>query len=173
MKKNSTKKLELFIRDLGALCLLVALLSIPTKRAVQFINAHQNSLLHELDGTLLAQLHQTREQLLLAERIASARKIISLEEVQEFGTLLDQLEEQYKTNSHGYVLLGPIGSAAIVFKERRIKNSLLQLNDQFRVFLLSLLPSEEEKKQSGRNSEHRTLAESISSNMKLLRSLSR
>ena len=130
------KNLLLCIRDLGCFALLLCLVNMVFQRTVRFVNAHEHSLTHELDSVLLRQIHEIKDQLLKTHKTLILHKNEPfLEELQQIIGHVEELEEEYKTNSDSYIFLGPLGTATIVFKERRIKRELRKVMSQFATLL--------------------------------------
>lgn len=122
------KKLQLFLRDLLFLALFFVLVGVLVRRLSRFINVHKQSIIHELDDTLLNQLEKTRDHCLRAFGIF--QNLLTDQERNYIASSIkkiEDLETQYKKNSHGLILLGPIGSVSIVLKERRVKAELLAI----------------------------------------------
>lgn len=122
------RKIPSFIQNLCALLIFLFLLSILFTRLSNFIKTHQHSALHELDDTLLDQLHNVQNEL-DNTKIAFESHFTAKEK--EIFTILEQkakkAENDYKKNSHGLFILGPIGTIAIVMKEQRIRQQLLEI----------------------------------------------
>lgn len=118
------EKLLSGLRDLLLFCTLLALLQIALEHNVSFITEHKKSLIHELDRDFIDQLYTAQRQLHTIEEhpvygIAYETTIADLKEQ------LATIEEQYKKNSPGLALLGPIGTASIIIKEEKLNKKLL------------------------------------------------
>lgn len=123
--KNFIKK---FIQNICAFLLFLFLISILFTRLSNFIKTHQHSVLHELDDTLLDQLHNIHSELDTVKHKFEAD--FSPKEKEIFNVLKEKtkkLENDYTKNSHGLFILGPIGTIAMVMKEQRIKHKLLEI----------------------------------------------
>ncbi len=121
------------LRDILLLCALFFLVKIAIERTTSFLNDHQKSIVHELDRTFLDQLYTAQRQVhFLQEHMVHSDKIAHA--LTDIKDRLNVIEEQYKTNSPGVMLLGPIGSAAIVTKEEKLQQKLLTaVNDVSRI----------------------------------------
>lgn len=122
------------LRDVFLFCVLIALVQIAVEHNASFLAEHKQSVIHELDRSFIDQLYTAQRQL------------HSLEEHPDFGitheqtiadlkTRLSSIEEQYKKNSPGLALLGPIGTAAIVTKEEKLTKKLLALVNEMSMLL--------------------------------------
>lgn len=111
-------------RDLFLFCTLIALLQIALEHNVSFITEHKKSLIHELDRDFIDQLYTAQRQLHTIEE----HPIYEIEYEATIANLKKQLAtiaEDYKKNSPGLALLGPIGTASIVIKEEKLNKKLL------------------------------------------------
>jgi hypothetical protein len=114
------------IRDILLLSALFFLVKTAYERTISFINAHKNSIVHELDRTFLDQIYIAQRQLhFLENNYAHDEKIAAA--ISDIKKQLLTIEEKYKTNSPGIMLLGPIGSASIVAKEEKLQKKLLDI----------------------------------------------
>ena len=112
------------IRDVLLFCALLFLVKNAFERTTSFINAHKKSIVHELDRDFIEQIYIAQRQAhLLKEQYEHTKEVA--DELDAIQNELAIIEEKYKTNSPGVMLLGPIGSAAIVAKEEKLKNKLL------------------------------------------------
>ena len=113
-------------RDILFLCALCFLLKTALDRDISFINDHKKSIIHELDRNFIDEIYTVQRQLHFLEEHANHNDDIAhaLSDIKE---RLATIEEKYKTNSPGIMLLGPIGSAAIVTKEEKLKKKLLDV----------------------------------------------
>lgn len=122
------KKVKILLRDLLFLIIFFMLIGILIRRCSRFLMIHKQSIIHELDDVLFNQLETTKQQCLKAS--LSSKYSISEQEKNQITTFIEvinTLETQYKKNSHGLMLLGPIGTISIVLKERKIKADLLKI----------------------------------------------
>lgn len=114
------------IRDILLLCALFFLVKTAHERTISFINAHKNSIIHELDRTFLDHIYTAQRQLhFLENNYAHDEKFTAA--ISDIKEQLFIIEKKYKTNSPGVMLLGPIGSAAIVAKEEKLQKKLLDI----------------------------------------------
>ena len=112
------------IRDILLFCILLFLVKNAFERTVSFINAHKKSIVHELDRDFIEHIYIAQRQIhALKEQYEHTKEVA--DEIDALQNELAIIEEKYKTNSPGVMLLGPIGSAAIVAKEEKLKNKLL------------------------------------------------
>jgi len=117
-------KLLATIRDIALFCLLMALVQIALKDTTSYILEHKKSLIHELDRDFIDQLYTAQRQLhVLEEHPIHADTFATT--IADLKSRLSTIEEQYKKNSPGLALLGPIGTAAIITKEEQLMKKLL------------------------------------------------
>ena len=114
------------IRDILLLCALFFLVKTAFNRETTFINAHEKSVVHELDRNFMDHLYTAQRQLhFLEQHPVHGTEFMAA--IADLKNRLAAIEEKYKTNSPGVMLLGPIGSAAIVTKEEKLQKKLLEL----------------------------------------------
>ena len=114
------------IRDLVFFSALVCLVKIAFERTTSFIKEHKKSIVHELDRTFIEEIYTAQRQLhFLEEHYLDNEEITHA--IANIKERLATVEEKYKTNSPGVMLLGPIGSASIVTKEEKLKKKLLDI----------------------------------------------
>lgn len=117
------------LRDILFLCALFFLVKTAFERTTSFINDHKNSIVHELERNFIDEIYTAQRQLHFLENNYTHDEEIALT-IAELKKRLNSIEEKYKTNSPGVMLLGPIGSAAIVTKEEKLRKKLLEvIND--------------------------------------------
>ncbi len=91
-------------------------------------------MIHELDIDFIDQIYTAQRQLHVLEE----HPVYGVEHANVLAEIKRQLttiEEKYKKNSPGLALLGPIGSAAIVVKEKELEQKLLTtINDLSNIF---------------------------------------
>jgi len=114
------------IRDFGLLCIMLFLVKTALERTSTFINEHKKSIIHELDRSFLEQIYTAQHHLFVLEESCGDNDAIALE-IAHLKKDLARIEEQYKTNSPAIMLLGPIGSAAIVTKEEKLQKNLIDV----------------------------------------------
>lgn len=122
------------IRDILFLGALFFLVKIAFERTTSFIGEHKKSIIHELDRTFIDELYTTQRQLhFLEEHYGyNTEYTHAIADIKERLTII---EEKYKTNSPGVMLLGPIGSAAIVTKEEKLKKKLFDVVNDINTLL--------------------------------------
>lgn len=122
------------MRDVLFLFALVFLVRTAFDRTYSFIEAHKNSMIHELDRSFMDQIYTAQRQLHFLEEHPEYANTFA-HAIAEIKEQLTTIEEKYKKNSPGLALLGPIGSAAIVTKEEQLQQKLLAaLNDLSKIF---------------------------------------
>src|SRR5688572_15234382 len=114
------------LRDILFLCALFFLVKIAFERTTSFINDHKNSIVHELERNFIDEIYTAQRQLHFLENNYAHDEEISLA-IADLKKRLNTIEEKYKTNSPGIMLLGPIGSASIVTKEEKLRKKLLEI----------------------------------------------
>jgi hypothetical protein len=125
------------IRDILLLCALLFLVRTAFERTTSFINDHKKSIVHELDRNFIEQIYAAQRQLhFLEENHMHNDEIVHA--VADIKERLASIEEQYKTNSAGLMILGPIGSAAIVSKEEKLNTKLLDVANDITTILQSI-----------------------------------
>ncbi len=129
------------LRDVIFLGALFFLVKIAFERTISFINDHKKSIVHELDRTFIDQIYTAQRQLhYLQQNYAQNSEMEN--PITDIKERLTTIEEKYKTNSPGLMMLGPIGSAAIVTKEEKLRIKLLDaINDLNKI--LHILASRE------------------------------
>jgi hypothetical protein len=114
------------MRDILLLCILFFLVKAAFEQTTSFIAAHKKSIVHELDRNFIDQIYTAQRQLhFLGEHPEHGAEFEPA--IADIKNRLANIEEKYKTNSPGVMLLGPIGSAAIVTKEEKLQQQLLEL----------------------------------------------
>ena len=131
------------IRDILFLGALLCLAKIAFERTTSFISEHKKSIIHELDRTFIDELYTAQRQLhFLEEKHGYNNEYAGA--ITDIKERLATIEEKYKTNSPGIMLLGPIGSAAIVTKEEKLKNKLLDVVNDINKLLHMINHQEQE-----------------------------
>src|SRR5260221_11655244 len=93
-----------------------------------YISEHKQSIIHELDRTFIDYVYTAQRQLHILEQ--QPQSTGSITTITEIKNKIATIEEQYKKNSPGLALLGPIGTTAIVMKEEQLQKKLLvAIND--------------------------------------------
>lgn len=114
------------IRDILFLCALFFLVKLAMERTGSFISEHKKSIVHELDRSFIDEIYTAQRQLhFLEENYLNNDEFAHM--ISDIKKRLATIEEKYKTNSPGIMLLGPIGSAAIVTKENKLRKKLLDV----------------------------------------------
>lgn len=114
------------LRDILLLIALFFLVKTALKKTTSFINDHKHSMVHELDRNFLDDIYTAQRQLHFLENNHAHDEKIAYA-ISDLKKRLAIIEEKYKTNSPGIMLLGPIGSAAIVAKEEKLQKKLLDI----------------------------------------------
>jgi len=146
------KKFITIIGDLLLFLLLIVLISYAAKRVNRFILIQKQSYIHELDRTFIGYLHTAKQQLQKTKQIAYIKEKnydLLEKKLNALQQHLSYIEEKYSTNSPGLALLGPIGTTAIVLKERKLAQKLYKtvheigsiLHDYIKNISYQLLPS--------------------------------
>ena len=122
------------IRDILFFCALLLLVKTAFERTASYIELHKDSMIHELDCNFINQIYTAQHQLHVLEQhpVYAHEYADTLTDIKK---QLTTIEEKYKKNSPGLTLLGPIGSAAIVVKEKELEKQLLAtINDLGKIF---------------------------------------
>lgn len=114
------------MRDILLLCALFFLVKTALERITSFISAHEKSIIHELDRNFIDHIYTAQKQIHFLEQHHTKNNTVALA-LTDIKNRLAIIEELYTTNSPGVMLLGPIGSAAIVAKEEKLQKKLLEL----------------------------------------------
>ena len=122
------------IRDTLLIILLFFLVKVALQRTTEHIKSHAKSIIHELDRTFLDQLYMAKRQLHQLEEHTNGEDSL-LREIHRLQEEIISIENQYKTNSPAIMLLGPIGSAAIVTKEEKLERKLLTTLNKLSILL--------------------------------------
>lgn len=117
-------KLLAIIRDIALCYVLFLLVQIALKDTTTYISEHKQSLIHELDRDFIDHLYTTQRQLHTLEEHPLCNDTFAAT-IAELKSKLTSIEEQYKKNSPGLALLGPIGTTAIITKEEQLEKKLL------------------------------------------------
>lgn len=125
------------LRDILLVIALFFLIQIAYERTTSFMNAHKNSVIHQLDRDFLDQIYTAQRQLHFLESNHISDKNI-IDAILDAKKELTIVEQKYKTNSPGIMLLGPIGSAAIVAKEEKLQNKLLEIVNDINKILCAI-----------------------------------
>ncbi len=131
------------IRDILFLCALLLLVKAAFERTTSYIKLHKDSMIHELDIDFIDQIYTAQRQLhVLEEHPVYAHEYS--DNLAEIKRQLTAIEEKYKKNSPGLALLGPIGSAAIVVKEKELERKLLNTVNDLSKIVASINNKQEE-----------------------------
>jgi len=121
-------KLLRIIRDIALFCALLMLIQIALNDTKSYILEHKQSMIHELDRNFIDQLYTAQRQLhILEEHPIYADTFAAT--ILDLKSRLSTIEEQYKKNSPGLALLGPIGTASIIAKEELLLKKLLMITN--------------------------------------------
>ena len=149
------------IRDILLLCALLLLVRTAFERTTSFINDHKKSIVHELDRNFIDQIYAAQRQLHFLEENHMHNDEIA-HTIADIKERLVSIEEQYKSNSAGLMMLGPIGSAAIVTKEEKLNKKLLDVANNITAILQSISGQEYTEQQA------ETISSALENNKKLL-----
>jgi hypothetical protein len=150
------------IRDILLLCSLLFLIKIAFEQTKSFIELHKKSMVHELDRDFIDQLYTAQRQLhFLEENHTHNEQIAGM--IADLKERLAIIEERYKTNSPAVMLLGPIGSTAIVTKEEKLKKKLLEIANEITKIMNTIHNIQDESQPA------ETISVSLENNKKLLR----
>lgn len=122
------------IRDFLFLCILFFFVKIAFERIRTFINAHTQSIIHELNPNFIDAIYNAQRQIHFLEQHPTYG-IEYAATIADIKNKLNAIEEKYKTNSPGVMLLGPIGSAAIIAKEEKLQKKLLTILNELNQIL--------------------------------------
>src|SRR5437870_9548785 len=104
------------IRDILLACTLIALVQIAIEHNVSFLLEHTNSITHELDRDFIDQIYTAQRQIHTLDQHPE-HGITHAASIADIKDKIFTIAEQYKKNSPGLMLLGPIGTASTVLKE--------------------------------------------------------
>jgi len=136
-------KLLSVIRDIALFYILLILLNVALKDTVSYVLEHKQSLIHELDRHFIDYLYTAQRHLhILEEHPVYADTYVTT--IADLKNRLTTIEEQYKKNSPGLALLGPIGTASIVTKEEQLQKKLLLVMNDIGNILHHITNSQEE-----------------------------
>jgi hypothetical protein len=113
------------------------LVKIAFERTTSFIGEHKKSIVHELDRNFIEDIYTLQRQLHFIEEHYSDNNEVA-HATSDIKKRLATIEEKYKTNSPGVMLLGPIGSAAIVTKEEKLKTQLRKVANDITQLLYTI-----------------------------------
>jgi hypothetical protein len=155
------------LRDSILFCALLALLHVAFEENLSFIREHKKSLIHELDRSFIDYLYTAQRQLhILYEHAAySTEAHATLSSLSTIKDKLTAIEQQYKHNSPGLALLGPIGIASIVIKEEQLQSRLLALINEMSLIIHHIKGTKEDCKPA------LTVENGLSTNKKLIKTL--
>lgn len=152
------------MRDIVLLCALFFLVRTAFERTTAFISDHKKSIVHELDRNFIDQIYATQRQLHFLEENHMHNDEIA-HAVADIKERLASIEEQYKTNSAGLMILGPIGSAAIVSKEEKLNKKLLDVANDITTILQSISHHEYNEQRA------ETISSALENNKKMLHTI--
>lgn len=122
-------KLHHIIRDVFLVFTLLFLVKIAIETNYSFLVAHKKSMIHELDRNFIDHIYTAQRHIHQLNQIAANNDVFSTD-IAHIQNRLTNIEEKYKKNSPGLILLGPIGTASIVMKEEELNKKLLDtIND--------------------------------------------
>ncbi len=122
------KLLKIVLRDVALFALLLTLVRFAFKRTYHFLNAHEKSIIHELDRTFLEYIYTAQKQahytMILFDDVDNDQE--PLQRITRIKEQLTHIESKYKKNSPVLVLLGPIATTSIILKEKQCADMLLK-----------------------------------------------
>lgn len=121
-------------RDLLLACVLLALVQIAIEHNISFLLEHKNSVTHELDRDFIDQIYTAQRQIHILDQHPEYG-ITHASTIADIKSKLFTIEEQYKKNSPGLMLLGPIGTASTVLKEQKLNKKLLTVLNELSTLL--------------------------------------
>jgi len=128
-------RINIILRDLTFFLLLIALARVAFNRAIEQQTEKEviakYSPTHQLDSNFLKNIKQTRKKVNRAVKTAHNRKKSKIiKKLKEITTDLDKIETKYKKNTPATFMLGPIGTTAIVLKEKELEKKLHKITNQ-------------------------------------------
>lgn len=126
-----------YIKDFFLFSFLCVLLFYGYKKAALYINIHNKTLVHELDYNFVDRLYTIQRQTRITKAILEQKGIEDIL-ITNILKSLQEVEEKYAANSEGIMLLGPIGSTAIVLKEQGLENKLFTLAEELYTILCKI-----------------------------------
>jgi hypothetical protein len=142
-------------RDVLIFMALVFLLSLLVRRFDRYVTLHKESFVHELDPLFFETIKAVQRHAGLAYQAVRVHTIASEDRVlkrsvKTIHQLLDEIEKKYTHNPASLAMLGPIGTASIVLKEKRLNEQLLTvaltINAVFATLLHKPMLSSDKKK---------------------------
>ena len=124
------------VRDMLFFVLLLFMSREALERSLTHIkqeNIHtiisEQSEVHELDGNFLVSLEETKRQIATTIKICqtSCFNEKMLEQLQKMKQKIKEIEQKFKKNSPATFLLGPLGTTAIVLKEKDLEKKLIKI----------------------------------------------
>jgi hypothetical protein len=131
-------------KDLVILLALVFLVSLLIKRLDKYVSLHKESLVHELDTSFFETIKTMQRHAGIAYQAVRSHTIASEDttlkrDVKTIHRLLDEIERKYTHNPTALAFLGPIGTASIVLKEKRLNDQLLTIAYTLNTIFTTLL----------------------------------
>lgn len=92
---------------------------------------------HEIDHDVIKQIEHTQQQITKALSVINPASL-DASQLRNLQQKLSQLKTQYEHNSPAFALLGPMGTAGIVFKEEQLEKELLESVEKLATILHAL-----------------------------------
>jgi len=122
------------VRDIIFFILLMAISKKTIERTWAHIKKEKPSIfnkieVHELDKSFLISLKETKKQIDQAIEISKASDMHAdkFEQLKQMRNEVKQVESKFKKNSPATFLLGPLGTTAIVLKEKELEKNLINI----------------------------------------------
>jgi len=129
--------LEKIIRDITLFMLLLVLSRTALERAAVQISKEKTSVwepiaVHELDQDFLTLIEDTKKQInkIIDKTNSLANSEKKKNQLKNLKTQVESIEKKYKKNSPATFILGPIGTSAIVLKEKKLEKELSKIKKQ-------------------------------------------
>ena len=110
-------------------------------------SAREKMEVHELDKSFLVSVKETKKQINQAIEISHMSDVHrkTLQQLQKMKTELKDIESKFKHNSPATFLLGPLGTTAIVLKEKKLEKQLINIMEQLGSILYAFQDIKEKK----------------------------
>jgi len=151
IKRNKMLKSKNVLRDIIFFILLLAISKKTIERTWIHIKKEQPALctkseVHELDTNFLVSLEETKKQIDQAIEIAKTSELHTdtVEQLTKMKSKLKQIEQKFKKNSPATFLLGPLGTTAIVLKEKKLEKKLIEIMNNLGTILYAFQGNQEE-----------------------------
>ena len=168
-------KLISIIRDISLFVLFLVFSKQAFERSIIHMEQEKPSPwkkfdVHELDKGFLAAITVTQQHINEAlSLVVHKNDEPNKKKLEEINKKIEQIEKKYKKNSPATYLLGPLGTASIVLKEKRLEKELRGIIENLGTILYALNESNTEDRQQ--NIEISSLESGIIRNKGLLGSI--